>query len=146
MRSPFTLHRTVQSIRLRTSWRPLLPSSPKKEGRYGWRLAQSRACLISAYPFFAFQRSPFSTVPYNGVNKRTSADKGPTKISPRGPFRGNQREFANSFFSTAGLAGLKENSLTPPPTLLFISSFIRMRRSCRPRYCRNVNYLDYVSL
>jgi len=133
MRSPFTLHRTrpsttIRSIRLRTSRRPLPLHLWKRKG--GWRLAQSRACLISAYPFFAFQSSPFSTAAY-GVNKRTSADKGPAKISPRGPFRGNQREFADSFFSAVGLAGLKESRLTP--TLLFISSFIRMRRNCRPR-------------
>lgn len=74
----------------------------------------------------------------HGVNKRTSIDKGPAKISPRGPFRGNQHEFANSFFSVAGLAGLKESRL--PPTLLFISSFIRMWRNCRIATYWSVNY------
>jgi len=57
-----------------------------------------------------------------GVNKGSSADKGPGKISPRGPFRGGQREFADLFFSggAAGLAGLKKN---PPLLSLLFAGF-----------------------
>lgn len=84
--------------------------APKRgRGRHGWRLAQSRACLISAYPFFVCRTHPS---PACRVNKRTSADKGPAKISPRGPFRGNQCKFADFFFSAARLAGLKKSRLS----------------------------------
>jgi len=64
-------------------------------------------CLPPAFSLASpFPRSASSS-PLRGVNKRTSADKGPGKISPRGPFRDDQREFADLPFPAAGLAGLK---------------------------------------
>lgn len=123
------LLRCIALVRAR---RPVNPSTDvttfrKEEGKHGWRLAQSRACLISAYPFFAFRARP-PPHPYV-VNKRTFVDKGPAKISRRGPFRGNQCEFADSSFSTAGLAGLKKRESTNMSVLLLVISFAGMRRN-----------------
>jgi len=97
------------------------PSSPSGQSVCGRRDAPERgrearlkartkpSLLNKCLPLFRVQNSPFSP---RRVNKRTSADKGPAKISPRGPFRGNQRKFADFFFSAVRLAGLKKSRLS----------------------------------
>jgi len=90
------------------SHRPVNPSAdvvtppfafiPEKEREVRLKARTKPGLLNKCLPFFRVSELALLYRAVHGVNKRTSADKGPTKISPRGPFRGNQREFANSFF------------------------------------------------
>lgn len=118
------LLRCIALVRAR---RPVNPSTdvttPPKRGREARLKARTKPGLLNkCLPLFRVQSSAFPLPPY-GVNKRTFADKGPAKISPRGPFRGNQCEFADFSFSTAGLAGLKKRESANMSVLLLFIGF-----------------------
>lgn len=124
---------TVRSIRLRTSRRPPARHPPPKEGREARLKARTKPGLLNkCLPLFCVSELALLYAAF-GVNKRTSVDKGPAKISPRGPFRGNPARIRGFLFFGRGISWIKrEPANATAPTLLFISSFIRMWRNCRP--------------
>lgn len=131
---------TVRSIRLRTS-RP-----PKGEGRHGWRPAQSRACLISAYPFFASRE--FTLLPVQSKQKNFRRQRARAKISPRGPFRGNRAQIRGFLFFGREISGIKKESALwrREPTLITSWNVVKNHwpRALQVPLCRNINWRVFI--